>query len=473
MKKFQYKQSDRVVINPCKGWLLTTPDAATLEGSPIVPYGSVGYCTFFWKNIEPEEGVYNWQILDTFIDSFAKIGKRVCFGIEFFASGGHEGVPEFVYEAGAGWQMLDFYNNISRKSTAMRIPEHDDPILLEKYTDFLDALAARYDGNPNIEFIDMRSLGNWGEGHSILWKDPSHRKEYVDKHLQLHIDRFKKTKLVTMWGEEQYEDIYVKHILEDGVGMRRDGIMGNSDGMQPLPAMGRGPGVFEFWGSYKILKDYGWWYGKKKTDAFADNGTNIAYFFPKECCGWWDKGNSVLLENCGGITLEQSVLHGRPTHIRMEWGRSGAEDLLRENPELIKRLANRMGYNFMLEAAQYTETATDHIDFTFLWHNTGISMLYRSAHPVAALTNSAGKIVRWFVCDNELSRVYPSYFTESEASLPVRDLPGGTYTLWAGLFPDEYPTPEIGAELPESWISTTNEEVEDNRWMKIGPVQIS
>ncbi len=45
-------------------------------------------------------------------------------------------------------------------------PDYGDPLYLEKHGRFIKALAARYDGNPQIEFIDIGSYGIWGEWHA-------------------------------------------------------------------------------------------------------------------------------------------------------------------------------------------------------------------------------------------------------------------------------------------------------------------
>jgi hypothetical protein len=42
----------------------------------------------------------------------------------------------------------------------------DDPIYLEKLTNFINALGERYGDRDDISYIDLGSLGRWGEGHN-------------------------------------------------------------------------------------------------------------------------------------------------------------------------------------------------------------------------------------------------------------------------------------------------------------------
>ena len=45
-------------------------------------------------------------------------------------------------------------------------PVFDDPVFLVKLENFLRAFAARYDGKPWLRYVDIGSIGDWGEGHS-------------------------------------------------------------------------------------------------------------------------------------------------------------------------------------------------------------------------------------------------------------------------------------------------------------------
>ena len=45
-------------------------------------------------------------------------------------------------------------------------PVFDDPVFLAKFANFLSAFAKRYDGDPRIAVLDIRSYGNWGEAHT-------------------------------------------------------------------------------------------------------------------------------------------------------------------------------------------------------------------------------------------------------------------------------------------------------------------
>ena len=73
--------------------------------------------------------------------------------------------PEWVEKAGA--KGYNFTPGQLDENGAFWEPDYNDPVFLEKLDHFLAAMAARYDGNPEVAFIDVGSFGVWGEGH--LW----------------------------------------------------------------------------------------------------------------------------------------------------------------------------------------------------------------------------------------------------------------------------------------------------------------
>ena len=75
----------------------------------------------------------------------------------------------------------------------------DDPIILDAHLDFIKRFGERYDGHPDIDHVDLGSIGWWGEWHmseSTNCKLPTleNRMKMVDAYLTA----FKKTPLVML-----------------------------------------------------------------------------------------------------------------------------------------------------------------------------------------------------------------------------------------------------------------------------------
>jgi hypothetical protein len=46
------------------------------------------------------------------------------------------------------------------------VPDLSDPTFIAYAQKLLNALGARYDGNPNLAFVDIGMVGSWGEWHN-------------------------------------------------------------------------------------------------------------------------------------------------------------------------------------------------------------------------------------------------------------------------------------------------------------------
>jgi hypothetical protein len=95
-------------------------------------------------------------------------------------------------------------------------PDYSDPIFLKRHGEFIKALGDKYDGSPDIDFVDIGSYGHWGEWHTPNAVSVEVRKKIVDMYTQA----FKKTQLVFLHGD----DVVLAYALTKGVGTRRDGI---------------------------------------------------------------------------------------------------------------------------------------------------------------------------------------------------------------------------------------------------------
>jgi len=171
-------ESDEVLINPDKGWIAYEAEGnrcrggdypeylaeVTVEGDTLddVPVSDI-YTRISWSCFEAEgEGIYDWSWFDSVIDRFEGTGRTFSFRVANYGYWGPTpcdrkyGVPQWVEEAGAEGEFV--YDNEWR-------PIVDDPVYLEKLANFMNALGERYGDRDDISYVDLGSLGRWGEGH--------------------------------------------------------------------------------------------------------------------------------------------------------------------------------------------------------------------------------------------------------------------------------------------------------------------
>jgi hypothetical protein len=427
--------SDAVLLNPGKGWVLYGLPGD--QSDQMLKLGTVGYYRFSWADIEPEEGRFNWRLVDHCTTAWVEKGKQFAFGV--MCANSHSPVPyvtpKWVFDAGAKFRQVTVKPQDPSYGTAgdKIVPSFDDPVFLEKLRVFVSALAKRYDGDSRLAFIDIRSYGNWGEGHLHPFGGNPISKEMLRAHIQMHRDAFKRTVLVLPYGGAAYEDVYDWAVAQ-GIGMRRDGICGNSNGRETARCLGKTPAVFEFYGSYEYPKERGWWDGKTQ----------------------W--GHGYRLVDCVG--------RGHPSYISMsQWGNNAQTFLAAERP-LIEKLANEMGYHFVLREAQYPsklrQGRTGVIGLH--WENRGVAPAYVPCVVGMGLLSDDGTPadVCWPVQCNPAAWL-PGEIKEAAAVSFDKARPG-RFRLAVALFHhvgDEQPAFRLGIDSPPV-----------NGWYVLGSIQI-
>ena len=417
--------SSDVVLNPGKGWVLY--GSPSDQSASTMAYATVGYVRYDWSSIEPTEGHYNWSMIDYDLNSWVAQGKQFAFGVMNADSSSKSQyvTPRWVFTDGAASVRANTFDDLTGKKGIQYEPVWNDPVFLHKVRDFLTALAQRYDNNPHIAYIDVRSYGNWGEQH-VYGIPPSVPLSAagVQTHIQMYRDAFKHTQIIAPWGTTDYNGTY-DWAVNNGVGIRRDGMLVDSNGSELARAQGKAPSVFEFYGSYQWLTESGNWNGTK---------------------------------------LRQEVETGKPSYIGMgQWG-NDAQVMLNKEPTLISDLANHMGYHFVLTNVTLPGTITPNqpTNISLSWNNQGVSYLYKQASVAVALLDSSNNVVQkqWFTNSNPKAWA-PGQTTTENANITFTGSSLGNYKLAVGLFQnttDSNPTYRIGNQgrTANGWYIVSN-----------------
>ena len=237
---YTLKRFDGPLANPHKGF--TVPTEGTWVFVPEFEYGPYGslnnkawdlvtYGSGYqkWNKLNPAKDVYDWTELDKLLDALTEhnmgYALRVLPYSPSFVKGNdtpeeeYDWTPKFVYEMGAKKITATVQWNGYRAT----VPVWDDPIYLQAAKDFGTALAAKYDGDPRIEYIDIRSFGEWGEWHASHLDGSEMPSEAIQIDLLDHYASvFKKTLLVL--PSSGMGDVYT-HALSLGITKRDDGFI--------------------------------------------------------------------------------------------------------------------------------------------------------------------------------------------------------------------------------------------------------
>ncbi len=192
--------------NPGMGWMLHYYDNVPSNyGSRLAPADTLEdwpglnliYLRVPWSYVEPREGEFAWSVLDTPMQRFAGRGVPAAFRLSCSESWMRYATPQWVEAAGARGYNFTPGKGIHDNGVFWE-PDYDDPVFLAKLEHFLAALANRYDGHPDVAFVDIGSFGVWGEGHTWSSTGKAYPVSTIERHIELHLKYFRRTPLMGM-----------------------------------------------------------------------------------------------------------------------------------------------------------------------------------------------------------------------------------------------------------------------------------
>lgn len=416
------------LVNPGMGWVLHYYDnipenyGSRLEPSDTVddfPGLSVVYLRIPWSYIEPEEGRFNWSVLDTPAQRWIARGKQIALRISCSESWTRWATPEWVHRAGA--KGYDFEPGIGVKEGGPYWePDYDDPVFLQKLENFLAALAKRYDGNPEVAFIDVGSLGVWGEGHTFASTRRKISPETVKRHIDLHLKYFKRTLLAANDDFSFHGEETIDYAREKGLTLRDDSILVQGGENAYFHA-----GMAQaFWRDRPVILE-------------------CEHYGPSKERGYWQDGSKYL----------QAVEEYHASYASIHWW---PREFLQENRELIDKINRRLGYRLRLVEASWQKRVKlgSRWELRWQWGNAGVAPCYRGGYPAVTWKDEKGGIVAVLVDEGLNVRSLPVAppdkveAVESRVSfaLPFQLKPG-VYSVYVSVG-TLTGTPEIALPLP-------------------------
>lgn len=404
MQTTSFKEVDTLFTNPGQGWM----------GWRF--HGSVEYYRFNWVDIEPEKGTYNWKPIDDRLARLQKSGGSLSLRVMTASahSSGYYSSPKWLFDHGCkGYEYnVGGGDPTSGGKAITRIePEYADPIYLAEHSAFIAALGKRYDGHPNMEFLDIGSYGIWGEWHTKHPASLAVRKQIVD----MYVQAFRKTQLVFMTDDQEG----LSYALANGAGLRRDGVGSpwheqnwiGSEKYANIPDMGnvwkKAPVVFEWFGDYDYLKSKNWSF---------DAAVNFMV----------SNHVSMINDNIGNVPPEAM-------------------------PQLEK-LARLAGYRFVLREITHEKTILPEgaLTMKMKWANVGVAKLYRSCKLQIALRNSSDQTVATVITDADPRDWLPGE-REITSTMRIPNVPSGTYTLAVAITDsaNQRPPLKLAMDAPE------------------------
>ncbi|MDZ4802459.1 MAG: DUF4832 domain-containing protein, partial [Bryobacteraceae bacterium] len=324
------------------------------------------YLRLAWSYLEPEEGKFNWAIVDTPAQRWIDKGFQVAFRFSCAESSLKQpyATPKWVRDAGAKGHFFTPGKGLDENGPIWE-PDYDDPVFLQKLSNFLAAAAARYDGNPEVAFIDVGSFGVWGEGHTNASTRLPYSFQTVKTHLDLHKKHFKKTLLAANDDFSNQgrglETLY--YARELGMTLRDDSILVNSGD--------------KAW-HHACLSDIFW--------SHLPVVLEMEHYGSSVKKGAWEDG-SLFLKAIEDYRAAYATVHWYP------------REFYQKNKKLVDDINLRLGYRLqLLEASWPSELSRgEPLKVGYRWRNAGVAPCYPGGHPAITLKDASGGIAGVFV----------------------------------------------------------------------------
>jgi hypothetical protein len=365
------------------------------------PQSSVAYFRINWSFIEPEEGQYNWECIDSLLATGHERNQRLLLRIAPFS-----GSIDSEHKKDVPYWFREKIGPTDIESVPHRFWffDHNDPLYLEHFGALIREFGRRYDGHPMLEAVDLSIGGQAGEGVAINLLEEGIRKGLV----RAYTDSFRKTPLIVLGRTDQTEYNVYHLAREQGldVGWRVDclgDMFGFGDtfshmhdyypraiekGMQAQDAWKRAPIAFEACWTMKHWKEQGW---------------DIDYIIDQS------------------LKWNISTFNNKSSPVPEEW-----------MPE-VERWLKRMGYRFVLRTFTYPEEVSQNakLSFTSWWENKGVAPIYRDY--ALAIRLKGVNDSRVLLTDADITTWLPGDNIYDDAVFVPLNIPAGEYDIQIGL----------------------------------------
>jgi hypothetical protein len=163
-KIYAFQQDDTLCVNPLIGWVTDARDINIKQPHSLV------YASFSWRDIESVKGKYDFEKFEEDFNFLYWKSKNVKIIIRLYLDypkdNPHRDIPDFLFDEMNGRGVA--YSNTYGMGFS---PDYNDPLLLDYHQKLIKAIADRYDNDPNIAFVEIGSLGHWGEWHTGTYND--------------------------------------------------------------------------------------------------------------------------------------------------------------------------------------------------------------------------------------------------------------------------------------------------------------
>ncbi len=410
---------DSFLLNPGRGFTSTSKVYNENLGNRLHTQCGVSQQRFHWDVLEPEEGKINFALIDSAMAKAVKNGQQINFRV--MCQEEDMTIPAWAIKAG------------------IKSPFYDNPIFIEKQINLIKALGARYDGNPNVCFVDIGSIGQWGEWHidpeakdptKIVFPTDENARKIIDAYLQ----GFTKTPLAALIAFKQKYGF--GYATSKGTGWRAD-CWGDMDSLGWNHMKGVYPQALE---------------ASKAYDAWKNGPVALETCWTMD--DWYKRGWDI------------DYILGKA----LEWHATEVNNGNQAIPEpwfaKVKEFEKKLGYRFVLNEFSYPSSVKNGSGFRcdMNWQNKGVAPVYNAYNLAIQLVSKKDSTQKFTLStDADVKKWLPGNTKFRTTITAPKEAGEGAYDIEIGIVAAASNKPAIKLAIAgKTW----------DGWYKVGEIAI-
>ncbi|SFC09879.1 DUF4832 domain-containing protein [Butyrivibrio sp. YAB3001] len=157
-KSYKYDEGNETLTNPYIGYAPSCTSTSLCENTSLV------YLEIHWSDLEPKEGVYDWETIETnaYLERWRDEGKKLVlrFVCDTPKTSEHMDIPQWLYDkTGDGV----FYDISYGKGYC---PDYNNTVFIKEHEKVIKEIADHFRNDDFLVYVELGSLGHWGEWHT-------------------------------------------------------------------------------------------------------------------------------------------------------------------------------------------------------------------------------------------------------------------------------------------------------------------
>ena len=404
------------------------------------PDTGIEYERFYWSDIEPVEGQFNFALVDDAFRFAANHQPAMNVGLRFMVLDGPESgskIPTWLINKGVKGVWTPDHKTFA--------PDLDDPIFLEYSTRLLKAFGKRYDRNVNLAYVDIGMVGSWGEWHNSNFPDMKPLEErykpaQLEKYVKMHFDAFPKTPKVMLIGGGKNLATAVKR----GAGWRAD--------------------CFGDWRNFSTT----WNHMEDDYPPRLEAAQATYYGFND---AW--KRSHISLEICGYMKEWQTIQHYTVEEVQRSFDWAEAQHASTINLKssevpaayraIVDKALTKLGYRFRLASLSHNSVVRRGRTLTLnsKWINEGVAPVYLKYDLAYRLVDDANNVMAQGPAPDDIRTWLPGeHSTNYQLALPST-LARGQYFIEVAMLDGK----------GKARINLANEGKQSDGWYRVSQVR--